>query len=106
MVTDSRPLTVKPKALVILSVEEVPESVVKATVGAATAVSKVKPKEVEETEELPATSVWRTTIVLAPSPVKVTAVPEPAFQVTPPFVLYVQVAPASKPVRLTVPVLV
>ena len=43
---------------------------------------------------------------LAPSPVSVKLLPLPLTQVVPPLLLYCQAAPASRPVTLTLPLLV
>ena len=74
-------------------------------VGAVAVASRVKASALDAALVLPATSVWRTVTDLAPSPLKVTLVPVPVVK-APPFTLYCQLAPASRPVTLTVPTLV
>ena len=101
----SSPATLTVPTLVMLSLPR-PLSVPSVTVGAAAALSIVKASALELALTLPATSVWRTMTDLAPSPASVKLVPLPAVQLLPPLVLYCQVAPASRPVTLTVALLV
>src|SRR3989339_219349 len=65
----------------------------------------VNAKAVDTALTLPAASVCLTVTDLAPSPVTVKLAPVPAVK-APPFTLYCQLAPASRPVTLTVPTLV
>lgn len=58
-------------------------------------VSSVKASAADAAPVLPAPSLWRTVMLLAPSPLSVTPVPVPAIQLVPPFRLYAQVAPHS-----------
>ena len=99
----SRPVVAKPAVLVMRSLADAPVSLARAKVGAATWVSSVKPSVDDAVEVLPAASVCRTRTLLAPSPVNAILLPVPAVQVTPPLVLYFQLAPDSRPTTLTVP---
>ena len=97
---------VKVASLVTLSLELKPVSRSKLIVGFAMAVSKVNVKALP-VALLPARSVCLTVTLLAPSllmPVMVE--PEPFVQLVPPFRLYCQVAPLSRPVTFSVLVLV
>ena len=102
----SKPLTLTVPLLVMRSVAELPLSLARATLGAATAESSVKASALDARLTLPAASVWRTMTVLAPSPLSVKLLPLPASQLVPPLMLYCQVAPASRPATLTLPLLV
>src|SRR3989338_8053494 len=103
----SRPVTLTEPLLVILSVAPAPVSATSARVWAdGAAVSIVKAKASLAAPTLPAASVWRTLTLLAPSPVRVKRLPLPAVQVAPLSVLYCQVAPVSRPLTLTAPLLV
>ena len=102
----SSPVRFNTPLLVILSAVLVPLSVAKARVGALAVVSSVKVYAVLGALALPAASVWRTSTLLAPSPVRVTLVPTPGVQLAPASVLYCQVAPLSRPVTLRRPLLV
>ena len=110
----SSPATLTVPTLVMLSAA-IPLSVASVIVGAeggvvsgggGTTVSSVNAKAPELVLMLPATSVWRTVTDLAPSPVSVKLLPVPVVQLVPPLVLYCQLAPVSRPVTLTVPLLV
>src|SRR5262249_60515801 len=94
-------LRVSRSVLVILVEPELPLAVVSATPGAAgPIVSRVKLKVVA-LDTLPATSVWRTLMVLRPS----TAVNE-LLQVVPLLIEYCTMAPVSMPDRVSAPLLV
>ena len=68
--------------LVIRSLPEVPLSVASASDGAAADVSSVN-VSAPVVETLPATSVWRTSTLFAPSPVSVKLVPVPVVKLVP-----------------------
>ncbi|WP_410721833.1 hypothetical protein [Burkholderia sp. SIMBA_051] len=96
----STPVRFSAPTLVTWSVTLLPESVVRATPGAAAEVSSVKLSDVAD-DVLPATSICRTCTSFTPS----TAL-KLVFQVWPPSVEYSTVAPVSTPVRFSVPALV
>ena len=103
----SSPVTLTVPTLLMWSLTEMPLSSAKLRLGAAGAVlSRVNANALEAALTLPAASLWRTMTDLAPSPLSVKLLPLPATQLVPPLVLYCQVAPASRPLTLTLPLLV
>src|SRR5688572_29738993 len=93
-----------PLLIVVVAPVFVPIVPLSASEGAVASSVKASADELPDT--LPAVSVWRTSTLLAPSPLSVKLVPVPATQVVPPSVLYCQLAPASSPLTLAVPTLV